>query len=168
MRPSAAPEARPRAFVTMHAMKRFLHPVALVGALLLSACALAPKLEAPHLSVVDVTVVGGDLFSQRLKVRMHVQNPNDRELPIKGIVYSLEVEGQPFASGESAASFVVPALGEADFDMNTTTNLAATFMKLLGKSEMKSLDYHLSGKVTLSEGFLRSIPFDQSGTFKLQ
>jgi hypothetical protein len=33
---------------------------------------------------------------------------------------------------------------------------------------MKSLDYHLSGKVSLSEGFLRSIPFDQRGTFKLQ
>jgi LEA14-like dessication related protein len=83
----------------MHAMQRLPHVVALVGALLLSACALAPKLEAPHLSVVDVTVVGGDLFSQRLKVRMHVQNPNDRPLPVKGIVYTLEVEGQQFASG---------------------------------------------------------------------
>ena len=55
---------------------------------------------------------------------MHVQNPNDRALPIKGIATRSRCEGQQFASGESAASFVVPALGEAEFDMNATTNLA--------------------------------------------
>ena len=137
--------------------------------LLLGGCALTPKFESPQLSIVDVTVVGGDLWSQRLKVRMHVQNPNDRELPVQGIVYTLEVDGQQFASGESAASFVVPALGDADFDMNMTTNLAATFLKLLGKGgEVKALDYHIKGKVSLSHGFLRSIPFEQQGTFKLQ
>jgi LEA14-like dessication related protein len=109
------------------------------------------------------------LWQQRLKVRMHVQNPNERALPVEGIVYTLEVEGQPFASGESAASFVVPALGEAEFDMNVTTNLAGTFIKLLGRaSESKAVAYHLTGKVSLSQGFLRSIPFDQRGTFNLQ
>jgi LEA14-like dessication related protein len=138
-------------------------------ALLLGACALAPKFQAPQLSVVDVQLVGADLWQQRLKVRMHVQNPNDRELPIQGIVYNLEVEGQQFASGESAASFVVPPLGEAEFDMNVTTNLASTLMKLLGRaSESKAVAYHLTGKVSLSQGFLRSIPFDQRGTFNLQ
>jgi LEA14-like dessication related protein len=137
--------------------------------LLLGACALAPKFQAPHLSVAGVQVVGGDLWQQRLKVRMHVQNPNDRALPIQGIVYTLEVEGQPFASGESAASFLVPPLGEAEFDMNVTTNLAGTFIKLLGRAaETQSVAYHLTGKVSLSEGFLRSIPFDQRGTFNLQ
>jgi LEA14-like dessication related protein len=142
---------------------------ATLAALLLGACALAPKFEAPHLSVMDVQVVGGDLWQQRLKVRMHVQNPNERALPVEGIVYTLEVEGQPFASGESAASFVVPALGEAEFDMNVTTNLAGTFIKLLGRaSESKAVAYHLTGKVSLSQGFLRSIPFDQRGTFNLQ
>jgi LEA14-like dessication related protein len=142
---------------------------ALLATVLVGACALAPKFEAPHLSVVGAQVVGGDLWQQRLKVRMHVQNPNDRALPIQGIVYTLEVEDQPFASGESAASFVVPALGEADFDMNVTTNLASTFIKLLGRAaDTKTVAYHLSGKVSLSEGFLRSIPFDQRGTFNLQ
>jgi LEA14-like dessication related protein len=145
------------------------HLPMLLATLLLSACALAPKFEAPHLSVTDVQVVGGDLWQQRLKVRMHVQNPNDRALPIQGIVYTLEVEGQQFASGESAASFVVPALGEAEFDTNVTTNLAGTFIKLLSRAaDGKSVAYHLSGKVSLSEGFLRTIPFDQRGSFNLQ
>lgn len=136
----------------------------------LAACALAPKLEAPHLSIVDAQVLGGDLWQQRLKVRVHVDNPNDRTLPIKGIVYTLEIQGQEFATGESAAGFVVPALGQAEFDMNVTTNLAGTFIRLLGQGQNApaALDYHIVGKVSLSEGLMRSIPFDQRGSFKLQ
>ena len=30
-----------------------------------------------------------------------------------------------------------------------------------------ALDYHLVGKVALSEGCMRSMPFDQRGSFKL-
>lgn len=146
-------------------------PLRVLAVLLLAAlpaaCAVT-RLQAPQLSVVDVQVLGGDLWQQRLRVRMHVQNPNERALPVKGLVYTLQVEGQEFASGESAASFTVPALGEAEFDMNVNTNLVATVLKLLGRGSAKDVDYHLSGKVSLAEGFLRSIPFEQRGTFKLQ
>ena len=63
----------------------------------------------------------------------------------------------------------LPALGEAEFDTNVTTNLAGTFIKLLSRAaDGKSVAYHLSGKVSLSEGFLRTIPFDQRGSFNLQ
>jgi len=141
---------------------------ALLCAALVASCAVT-RLQPPRLSVVDVAVLGGDLWQQRLKVRMHVQNPNDRVLPVRGIVYTLEVEGQPFASGESAASFTVPALGEAEFDMKVNTNLAATVMQLLGRGGgARDVAYHLTGKVSLAEGFLRSIPFEQRGAFRLQ
>jgi LEA14-like dessication related protein len=139
-------------------------------ALLSGGCALTPKLTTPTLSIVGVRVEGGDLLAQHLKVRVHVQNPNDRTLPVKGIEYTLEVDGQPFATGESAASFVVPALGEAEFDMNVTTNAAGTLMRLLGRAPgaLTSVPYRLSGKVSLSQGWLQSIPFEQTGTFRLQ
>jgi LEA14-like dessication related protein len=131
---------------------------------------LSPKLTTPTLTVASVQVEGGDLLEQRLKVRVHVENPNDRRLPIKGVVYTLEIEGQSFASGESAASFVVPALGATEFDMNVTTNMAGTLMRLLarGPDALQSVSYHLTGKISLSEGWLQSIPFEQRGTFRLQ
>lgn len=140
-------------------------------ALLLAACALTPKFTPPRLSVVDVQIESSDLWEQRLKVRMRVQNPNDRPLPVKGLEYTMEVEGQQFASGVSAASFLVPAMGEAEFDMNVTTNLAGTLIKLLGRGSDglgQSVAYRLSGKVALSEGLMRSIPFEERGTFRLQ
>ncbi|MBS0379553.1 MAG: LEA type 2 family protein [Proteobacteria bacterium] len=135
--------------------------------LLMSGCAFAPQLEAPQLSVADVQILGGDLFQQKLRVRLHVQNPNDRALPVESLTYTLEVEGQLLASGESAASFTVPPLGEAEFDMNVTTNLAATLFKVLAGNNSRELAYHMKGKVMLSQGFLRSIPFEQKGSFKL-
>jgi LEA14-like dessication related protein len=140
-----------------------------LGVLVLSGCSLfVPKLEAPRLSVVDVEFQKGAFWEQKLRVRMHVENPNDRVLPIKGIAYTLDVNGQEFAHGESAASFVVPARGEAEFDMNTTANMAGTIISLLQHGMGSTVDYRLVGKVSLSQGLLRSIPFDQHGSFKIQ
>ena len=137
--------------------------------LVLTGCSLfIPKLQAPHLSVVGVELQKGALWQQKLKVRMHVDNPNDRELPIKGITYTLDVNGQEFAHGESAAAFVVPALGDAEFDMNMTANMAGTIISLLSHGTDTAVEYHLVGKISLSHGLLRSVPFDQHGTFKLQ
>jgi len=144
--------------------------VCAVSVLPMAGCVLTPKLTTPTLTIARVQVEGGDLFEQRLKVRVHVQNPNDRRLPIRAVSYTLEVEGQPFATGESAASFVVPALGETEFDMNVTTNMAGALLRLLarGPDALANVSYHLTGNVALSEGWLQSIPFEQRGTFRLQ
>ena len=144
-------------------MKALTICVAVLG---LSGCSLfVPKLEAPHLSVVSVEFQKGALWQQKLRVRMHVDNPNDRVLPIKGITYTLDVNGQELAHGESAAAFIVPALGEAEFDMNMTANMAGTIISLLSHGTDSNVEYHLTGRISLSQGLLRSIPFDQHGTF---
>ena len=146
-------------------------PALCAAALLLGACALTSKFIAPRLSVVDVQIEHGDLWEQRLKVRMRVQNPNDRRLPVKGLEYTLEVEGQQLASGASVASFVVPPMGEAEFDMDVTTNLAGALLKLLGRGSeapARSVAYRLTGRIALAEGLMRSIPFEERGSFSLR
>lgn len=149
--------------------RRIVKSAAVLGAALLCACALAPKLEPPKLSIVGVQVVSGELWVQHLKVRMHVHNPNDRELPVKGLEYTIEIAGEQFASGESAASFVVPPRGDAEFDTNVTTNLAGAVLKLLARGPnalAEEVPYRLSGKVSLASGLWRSIPFDEHGSFR--
>jgi LEA14-like dessication related protein len=147
-------------------------PVAALGAALATltcGCALAPKLEAPKISIVGVQVVSGEVWEQHLRVRMHAHNPNDRALPVKSLAYTIEIAGEEFASGESAESFVVPPGGDAEFDTNVTTNLVGAVLKMLGRGpdgHAEGVPYRLSGKVRLSEGLWRSIPFDEHGTFK--
>ena len=146
-------------------MSRILIILVFLG---LSACSLfVPKLEKPTLSVLRVQMLKSDLWHQEFKVRIRVQNPNDRVLPIKGIVYQLDVEGQELAHGMSGDSFVVPALGEAEFDMSVSANMANMLIKLLNKGGSE-VEYRIYGKIDLSAGLLRSISFNDHGTFKWQ
>lgn len=151
-------------------MRQLSYLTAFLSAALLGGCALlVPKLSPPTLAIVNVQLLKSDLWEQHLKVRVRVDNPNNRTLPIKGLSYTIEVSGQEFASGVSGASFVVPANGEAEFDMNVTANMAGALFKLLGRGGgSEAIEYRITGKVSLSEGLLRTVPFEQRGTFKLQ
>jgi LEA14-like dessication related protein len=148
--------------------------IAALAAMLLSAgCAgFGSRLEPPQLSVVGVEIVRGDLFEQRFKARMRVQNPNDRSIAVRGVSYTLQIGGEELGRGLSGSSFTVPALGEAEFDMLVTVNLAGTVLRLLERARSDglpdSLSYRLRGEVKLSEGFVRSIPFDEKGAVKLR
>ena len=136
---------------------------------LLAGCASTFKLEAPKLSVVSMKMQSADLFSQRLQVRMRVLNPNDRELPIKGINYRIEVNDAELEQGLTEAPFVVPALGEAEFDVQVTANLATALSQILSRrGSSDTIDYRLIGEVKLASGFLRRIPFDERGSVKLK
>jgi len=141
-----------------------------LASLAFAGCGALPKLEAPKLSVLSMKLQSADIFSQRLQVRMRVLNPNARELPIKGIEYRIEVNDAELARGLTDTPFVVPAMGEAEFDVQVTANLATALAKYLsrrGGSDDK-LDYRLIGSVALSSGFLRRIPFDERGSVKLK
>ena len=134
----------------------------------LSACAVfASHLERPDITVVGVQMLKSELWQQELKVRLHVHNPNERELPIKRLSYALDLNGQQFSHGESYGSFVVPPRGDADFDMSVSANLTSMLLKLLSQSGSQ-IAYHISGNIALAAGLWRSIPFDDSGTFRWQ
>jgi LEA14-like dessication related protein len=149
----------------MGAMRRTLLTIVVLG---LSGCSLfVPKLEKPTLSVVSVQLLKGDLWHQELKVRMRVQNPNDRTLPVKGLSYELDVDGQEFAHGVSGDSFIVPARGDAEFDMSVSANMASMLIKVLGRGD-KQVEYRIAGKIALSAGLMRSFSFNEKGTFDWQ
>jgi LEA14-like dessication related protein len=150
-----------------HGCRLFL--AALLCGPLFGGCSVVPKLEAPKLSVVSLKMQSADIFSQRLQVRMRVLNPNTRELPVKGISYRIEVNDAELAQGMTDAAFVVPAMGEAEFDVQVTANLAGTLARLLARGgSSETLDYRLVGSVALASGFLRRIPFDERGSVKLK
>jgi LEA14-like dessication related protein len=141
----------------------------LLLAVALSGCALfVPKLETPRLAIVDVEIHKANLLEQQLRVRMRVENPNDRSLPVQGLSLTVYLGGQEFATGVSDASFVVPALGTAEFNMEVTANAAGVIFTILSKPRGQAIDYHMKGRVQLTRGWLRSIPFEQSGTFTLR
>jgi hypothetical protein len=69
----------------------------------------------------------------------------------------------------SAREFVVPALGEAEFDMSVTANAVTALIKIAGgERKSKEIDYRLKGKLSTRLGLLRTIPFEESGSLPIQ
>ena len=102
----------------------------LVGLASAGCAALPTNLETPVVSFVSLRAVEASVFEQRLEVRMKVRNPNDVALPVNGLDIDVELADEPFARGVSAREFVVPAGGEAEFDMLVTANAATALLKI--------------------------------------
>jgi LEA14-like dessication related protein len=145
-----------------------LRLTAVTAALLaITACTGLGDLQTPQLDVLGVQMLSTDMFAQRFTVRMHVKNPNDLELPVKGIEYKLLLMGDQFAEGTTTESFVLPALGEAEFDMTVTTNFVSSLGRLIsrmGGGKLEDVEYELAGTLMVDKGFMRKIPFNKRGT----
>ncbi len=135
--------------------------------LALAACSGLGDLQTPQLEVLGVQMMSTDMFAQRFTVRMHVQNPNNMALPVKGIDYTLLLMGDLFAEGKTNEPFVLPALGEAEFDMTVTTNFVSSLGRLIsrvGGGKLEDIDYELAGTLFVDKGMVRKIPFNKRGT----
>jgi LEA14-like dessication related protein len=139
----------------------------LCATLLLGACSSLPThLESPKVDLVGIQMMSTDMFAQKFRVRMKVTNPNDLELAVKGLEYQILLMGDSFAEGNSMDRFVLPANGEAEFDMVVTTNFVSSLGRLIsrvGGGKLENLDYEISGDVLLEKGMVRKIPFAHRG-----
>jgi LEA14-like dessication related protein len=149
-------------------MKRSFAVVVCVLALCLAACS-TPKLAVPKLALVSVAMTSADIFNQQFMVRVNVENPNDRELPITGIDYKLFLEGDSFSEGLSSKPFTVPANGNIDFDMIVRTNFVSGAGRLISRLNGRDqVQYVVEGKVLTDISGLKKIPFQESGTVSLK
>jgi len=124
------------------------------------------KLESPDLILLGVQMLSTDMFAQKFKVRVLVKNPNDLEIPIKGLEYKIFLMGDSFADGETTQRFILPAKGEAEFEMLVTTNFVSSLGRLIsraGGGKLQNLDYEIAGTVMLDKGMIRKLPFDRKG-----
>jgi len=137
-------------------------------AVLLGSCAVT-NLQAPTVTPVSAELTDVQLQEQHFKVRLHVQNPNDRPLPIKSVSCTLQIEGLDVGQGESVEPFSVPAKGETDFDMRVTTNFAASVPNLLLRVAQRGAlpGYRISGTVNPDSHLLPPIPFAKSGQIEI-
>jgi len=151
-------------------MRARLAGVLLVLAAMAGCSTLSRDLVAPELSLVGIQMLSTDMFAQRFKVRVLVKNPNDLEIAVRGIEYTIILMGDSFAEGESMDQFVLPAKGEAEFDMLVTTNFVSSFGRLLSRvsgGKLQDLNYEIAGKLRLDKGVMRTIPFNHQGTVNI-
>jgi len=154
-------------------MRKFMYGVAARLALLgmlaavgLVVTACATRWHKPEVSLVNVELAGGTLFEQRLKLKLRVRNPNDRDIPIESLHFQLFVANKLVAEGQTGAPIIIPRYDDTVVDLAATMQLA-TLIHVLpeAKAGDGKLQYHLSGEVVVSS--YGSIPFDHPGTLEL-
>ena len=151
-------------------MPAMLRRALLLGfaAFLAAGCAtMGAKLESPKVSILGVQMLTTDIFAQKFKVRVKVENPNDIELKVTGLEYQILLMGDSFAEGNSTDKFLLPAKGEAEFDMSVTTNFVSSLGRLIsrkGGGKLEDVDYEIVGTVYIDKGMLKKIPFSDKGT----
>jgi len=159
-----------RRMIAAEGWPRLVCPAAASALVMLVAGCAAVNFQTPEITPTSVEVIDAQVLEQRFKVHLHVQNPNDRALPIKSVSCTLAISGVDVGHGESAEPFSVPPKGEGDFDMIVTTNLANSvpglLVRLVQGKELPT--YRLSGWVNPDIRFMPSIPFEKSGQINPQ
>jgi LEA14-like dessication related protein len=138
--------------------------------LAISGCAsLHRQIEEPSLSIVGLEIVDLGLLQQRYAVTLNVQNPNPLTLPVSGMSYALQVGGKDFARGVTSKPFTLPAYGEAQVQVDLTTNLLDSVRRIqaLLDSGMETVGYSLTGRLQVDLPFVGAVPFQNRGEINL-
>jgi len=149
-------------------MKRFL--VLVLGLFcLLIGCATVDNAKPPSIQLSNIRLGNGGLLNQELLIEIRIGNPNDFELPLTGLTFELEVNGQPFADGLSNTAVTVPRLGYATVPVTGNTNILSVFRQLMFLGKSDTITYRLHGTAYVGRlGINRSVPYERKGKLSLQ
>ena len=109
--------------------KRFVNPLfLLIAAVFAVGCTtLGKDLIPPSLQVTGVQMMSSDMFAQRFKVRVLVTNPNDLELPVRGLDYQIILMGDSFAEGVSSFRQLAASMPKFESSVSLVANMATNF-----------------------------------------
>lgn len=121
--------------------------------------------QDPEVRLVKVDVIKAKLLEQQFSLRFRIDNPNDFELPMRGLSYDIELNGVPLAEGESSEWLNVPAHGHSNFEVPVRTNLWRHLKGVVKALEdpNRPIRYRLSGEVKTGLLFGRDVHLQRNG-----
>ena len=142
----------------------------LLASLLLSGCAgMMPGYEKPQVNVTSFALAPESAGrAPRFNIGIQVINPNRETLSLRGMSYSLEVEGNRVLSGATADLPEVPSYGMADFVIEASPNLFGS-IRLLGDlfaHQRDTLGFSFKARLDAG-GMLPYVNVEESGSFSL-
>ena len=111
---------------------------------------LTPGFQNPEVNLVSFAPAPSNgLLEQRFKVGLRVLNPNGVALPVKGLSYSLKLNGHKVVSGVTSDIPELPAYGETTLALEAGVNLlgGARFISGLLQGGGEALDYELETRL---------------------
>ena len=128
--------------------------------LFMGCVSLFLQAEPPEVLVTDVTPLESTIFEQHLRVNLRVRNPNDFELRVTGLDFTLDLNGQRLARGLTSQTLTIPRLSDAVMAVETSTSTLDVVRQLLNLGQRQDLSYQLKGVLHLQGSRL---PFEHEG-----
>ena len=146
-------------------MKRFVGILSLwCGILFLIGCTSVTPLslqpEAPEVLLVNITPLDTTMFEQRMRVDLRVRNPNDFDLEVTGLDFTLHLNEQRLARGLTNKASTIPRLGDSVLSVETTTSTLDVIRQLLNLRQQQNVTYQIEG-VVHTQG--TRLPFENKG-----
>lgn len=116
--------------------------------------------DPPEVLVTNVTPLETTAFEQRLQVDLRIRNPNDFDLLVTGIDFTLTINGKRLARGLGNTAVTVSRFGEALVSVQTSTSTLDLVRQVLSFSQAQDLSYNVTGLLHLKD---TRLPFDNSG-----
>lgn len=134
----------------------------------LVACAnLAGFSRQPEVGVAGLQLLQLGLLEQRFALQLRIRNPNEVDLPIDGLDFAVDLNGQPFLKGSSNKAVTVPRWGEAVLEVMATSTLGNALKQLreLQKGGRERVDYRIAGRLGVAG--VGTLPFERRGDLPL-
>ena len=133
----------------------------------LSGCAswFEDDTPPPHVSLVKVEVVRAKLLEQKFKLYFRVDNRDDADLTVRGLIYKVSLGNLLLTEGESNEWLTVPPLGHAFFKISVRTNLwpqIRDVVQMLKKPE-RPVPYRLEGELKTGLFIGNDVRVDHNG-----
>ncbi len=133
-----------------------------------SGCAtLSPYVETPAVTVTSFGMApDGAASGPIFRVGLRVTNPNRIELPLVGMSYRVDIQGQRVLTGATSNLPVVPAYGSADFSVDLAPDLIGS-LRLISELMAQPSDvlrYRYTASLDVG-GWRPNIRVEESGEF---
>ena len=133
----------------------------------LSGCASWFEDDAPppHVALVKVEVVRAKLLEQKFKLYFRVDNRDDADLTVRGLIYKVTLGRLLLTEGESNEWLTVPPRGHAFFKISVRTNLWPQICDVVQmlKNPDRPVPYRLEGELKTGLFIGNDVRVDHNG-----
>jgi len=138
--------------------------------MLLAGCSsLNPKLEQPTVKVAGLQLLPAEGFNQPIEVSLLIANPNDRDLQLRGMSYTVGIESFDVFSGVTNQLPALAAYQETPVKVVVSANVlqVVRLLEYFSRVGVKdSVNYNFSAKLDFS-AWLPAMQINEKGMIPL-
>lgn len=136
----------------------------------LQACTgIRPGYEMPAVTVSSFRALPSEVGLPNFEIGLHVVNPNSGPLKLRGVSYTINLDGHELVNGVANDLPVIDAYGQGDIKVTAAANLFAgiRFVRDLMSESKENIDYEFVAKLDVG-ALLPAIRVKDSGQISLR